>query len=558
MSTRHSWPSALYLIPDAVHGTAADASAATMGNKAWNLLRMAQAGLPVPPALVLGTHYARHRSAARQALCAHGLPALERLCGQVLGDARNPLLVSVRSGAPVSMPGMMETLLNVGLCDATLPGLLRQTGHPRLVWDAYRRLIATYGEVVEGLPPELFERELQQVCDGRDERMLDFVELRALTRLFLMRYADAAGQSFPQDPHEQLQRAVEAVFRSWDADKARAYRALNAIPDDLGTAVTIQRMVFGNAGGRSGAGVGFTRHPGTGEATPWIDFLSNAQGEDVVSGRRNAHGHESMAQLVPQAWSQLQGAAHALEHLMGDMQDFEFTVEDGHFFLLQARNGKRTPLAAARIALDLLDEGLITPAEALTRTKALTPQDLGTVCLAGANSTPARPLAEAASACPGVASGVIALDAAHATASAATGAPVVLVRPGAETGDIAALDASTGMLTVTGARTSHAAVVARQLGKVCLVGCTALHIDPEGRSFQLGDTVLHEGDWLTLDGNCGKVYAGRLDAVLVPDAALQARLAALRQASADTTATTTATITAPQSGATGKAPHTVA
>jgi len=282
------------------------ASAASMGFKAWNLLRMAQRGLPVPAAFVIGTRYcaesATPQGPAGAGLWQAGLQALEASTGQVLGDARRPLLLSVRSGAPVSMPGMMDTLLNIGLCDATVPGLMRQTGNPGLVWDAYRRLVATYGEVVAGLPATCFDDAATALFPGRDERGLDFAELRSLTRRFLEVHAQAAGQPFPQNPADQLGAAIAAVFASWQSPKAREYRRLNRIAADIGTAVTVQCMVFGNAGGQSGAGVGFTRDPASGEPALWVDFLFNAQGEDVVSGRRSANGHVELAAVLPDAW----------------------------------------------------------------------------------------------------------------------------------------------------------------------------------------------------------------------------------------------------------------
>jgi len=428
------------------------------------------------------------------------------------------------------MPGMMETLLNIGLCEQTLPGLLRQTGNPRLVWDAYRRLIASYGEVVAGLPGSLFEEELKQVTQGLDERGLDFSELRDLTRRFLSLYQQHAGKPFPQDVTEQLWGAVRAVFASWDAEKAQAYRKLNHIDAAMGTAVMIQAMVFGNSGGHSGAGVGFTRDPTTGEPRLWVDFLANAQGEDVVSGRRNAHGHQAMASLAPQAWRRLEESTRMLEREFQDMQDFEFTVQDGVFHMLQTRSGKRTPLAAARIALDLRDEGVIDCATALERTADLREEDLATVkiVLKGAPGSRANPLASAMSACPGVVSGEIALDEERAAARALAGVAVVLVRQDAETNDIAALESSVGLLTQRGARTSHAAVVARQLGKVCLVGCENLRIDSRSRTVRLGEALLGEGDVITLDGNDGQVYPGAVESVRVPDEALLGRLRALR------------------------------
>ncbi|MEJ5897195.1 PEP/pyruvate-binding domain-containing protein [Aquabacterium sp. G14] len=508
------------------------ASAQTMGFKAWNLLRMADIGLPVPPAFVLPTSAchddASRRCAALPTTWEAGLQALQTRCGLKLGDARRPLLLSVRSGAPVSMPGMMETLLNIGLCDATVPGLIRQTGNPRLVWDAYRRLVATYGEVVRGLPAEPFERDTQQLTASRDERDLDFAELRALTRSHLQRYQALSGRPFPQDPGQQLSDAIGAVLASWQSDKAVAYRHANHLPDDLGTAVTVQAMVFGNAGGRSGAGVGFTRDPATGEPRLWVDFLFNAQGEDVVSGRRSAHGHDELAQVLPEAWQALQDACRQLETTLGDMQDFEFTVQDGQLYMLQTRHGKRTPQAAARIALDMLDEGLIDPDEARRRTATLQADSLCTLRVVAEDGQALTPVAQAASACTGVAIGEIALDAEHAQARHAAGIPVILVRRDADTGDIATLDHAQGLLTARGARTSHAAVVARHMGKVCLVGCTELELDEANRSLRLAGHTLQEGDTLTLDGNEGAIYLGAAHTVLDTPTELLHRLASLR------------------------------
>lgn len=510
------------------------ASAQSMGFKAWNLLRMAQLALPVPAAFVIGTHYcadpAARAGVSGADLWRAGLRALERSTGQFLGDTRRPLLLSVRSGAPVSMPGMMDTLLNIGLCDVTVGGLMRQTGNPRLVWDAYRRLVATYGEVVGGLPATSFDEAANARFGGRDERELDFADLRSLTQGFLEVYSKGAGRPFPQDPAEQLGGAIEAVFASWQSPRAREYRRLNRIADAIGTAVTVQCMVFGNAGGQSGAGVGFTRDPASGEAALWVDFLFNAQGEDVVSGRRSAHGHDELATVLPEVWHELRAAARQLEHAFGDMQDFEFTVQDGRLFMLQTRSGKRTSRAAARIALDMLDEGLIGPALALERTAGLDRQALASPRVVAQDGTALpTPLGRAASASSGVAVGEVALDEARVLARREARVPVVLVRRDAQTSDIAALESATGLLTQRGARTSHAAVVARQLGKVCLVGCTELLIDETARTIQIGDTTLHEGEPITLDGNEGVFYAGAARVEIDYPEELLARLDALRQ-----------------------------
>jgi len=424
---------------------------------------------------------------------------------------------------------MMETILNVGLCDATVGGLLRQTGNPRLIWDAYRRLVATYAEVVAGLPARLFDEPCALLVGARDERDLDFAELRELTRRFLAIYAKAAGVPFPQEPSAQLAGAIQAVFASWQSGKACEYRRLNRIPDAIGTAVTVQRMVFGNAGGQSGAGVGFTRDPTAGEPALWVDFLFNAQGEDVVSGRRNAHGHEELSAVLPAVWQALRDAARQLEHAFGDMQDFEFTVQDGGLYMLQTRNGKRTPRAAARIALDMLDEGLITADVARERTAGLDRESLAMPRVVTKDGVASLPLARAITASSGVAIGEIALDQARAAARHGAGAPTVLVRRDAETSDISALEFSTGLLTQRGARTSHAAVVARQLGKVCLVGCAELQIDEVARTVTIGRTTLHEGEVLTLDGNDGTLYAGSAQTRIEYPTELLSRLASLRQ-----------------------------
>jgi pyruvate,orthophosphate dikinase len=530
------WPDEVYLIGSklAPRGTPdqAPASAETVGFKAFNLLRMADLGLPVPPAFVLGTHYCRDAQARETATSSvvwgPGLKELERATGQRFGDVRLPLLISVRSGAPVSMPGMMDTLLNVGLCNTTVAGLLRQTGNPRLVWDTYRRLVASYGELVAGVSSEIFETEYAAFAGTRDEHGLDFAELRELTHRCLATYERAVGQPFPQDPQIQLAGAIGAVLGSWQSPRACAYRSQCGISAAIGTAVTVQAMVFGNAGGRSGAGVGFTRNPVSGEPTLWVDFLFNAQGEDVVSGRRSARGHEELAHTMPTVWEALRDAAAQLERAFGDMQDLEFTVQDTRLYILQTRSGKRTPQAAARIALDLLDEEVISADLARERTAALMPAALVRMHIAATGDKPLTPLAHAASASNGVAVGEIVLDEARARTRHAAGASVVLVRRDAETDDIAALEVAAGLLTQRGARTSHAAVVARQLGKVCLVGCTALRLDESARTLQIGDAVMHEGDEVTLDGNDGAIYAGAARIVVEPLTDLRTRLERLR------------------------------
>lgn len=519
------WPAHLYLIGDPEHPVPANADVHKMGNKAHNLARMSRLGLNVPEALVLGTAHARHPDKAMPDLLQHGLPALERLVGRRLGDARNPLLLSVRSGAAVSMPGMMETILNIGLCDDTVSGLIRQTGHPRMVWDSYRRLVACYGEVVQGISMDRFDQLLGELAQGTDEALLDFADMRELTRRSLLAYQDACGQRFPQVPLDQLRGAVRAVFESWHAEKARAYREMNHIDHDLGTAVTIQRMVFGNSGLHSGSGVGFTRNPTTGVRETWVDFLPNAQGEDVVAGRRAVLGADALAQWMPDVWRQLQEETTQLEAAQHDMQDFEFTIESGTLFFLQTRDGKRNKQAAARIALDLLDEQVIDAATARARLQGIDVADLHEQRLAdlSRSDAPAQALAAAVSASPGIASGVLALTPERAIEWAQAGRDVILVRKDAETSDVAALQASRGLLTQRGARTSHAAVVARQLDKVCLVGCDGLVFDPAGGGVRLGGTLVAEGDAITLDGHRGQVFLGEVQVTRVPDVELQAR-----------------------------------
>ncbi len=491
-----------------------------VGNKAWNLMRMAEAGLPVPAAFVLPTTWSgRSRTpgagvtALRGALT-KGIARLEVATGLAFGSPRKPLLVSVRSGAAISMPGMMETVLDVGVNDETVDGLVRLTGNPRLAWDSYRRLIQGFAEVVQELPTGPFDALIQEAlaAEGEEsERMLDHRALRQLTRAMLGRFQEMAGMPFPQAPADQLARATDAVFRSWDAPKAAEYRLLNHIDDDIGTAVTVQTMVFGNAGGTSGAGVGFTRNPATGENALYLDFQLNGQGEDVVSGRVALHDASLLGATLPAIWEELQAIRPQLEVMFGDVQDFEFTVQEERLYLLQTRSAKRTPWAALKIAVDLVAQGLIKPGEALQQLEGI---DLEKVALGHLSGTQNAPLAHAIVAGTGVAAGKIAFDTSAAKRFADNGDPAILIRRETMTSDIAGMANAAGILTSLGGRTSHAAVVARQLGKVCLVGCTDLSIDPQGRSCRIGQSTFTEGDWLTLDGNAGVVYGGRLEIVL--------------------------------------------
>jgi pyruvate, orthophosphate dikinase len=506
-------PSLCFILPDAELPAG---GVVAVGNKAFNLMRLARAGLPVPPGFVLATSWCRARrrgdadgNALRAALRT-GIARLEATTGLGFGSQRRPLLVSVRSGAAVSMPGMMETVLDVGLTPHTPEALMRLTGNPRLAWDCYRRLVEGYAETVAALPPAPFDalrREAVGAAGVDNERELDHRASRRLTQAMLETYAEMAGGSFPADPMAQLEAAVEAVMRSWDAPKAVAYRRMQGLDDEGGTAVTIQAMVFGNAGSASGAGVGFTRDPATGANTLYVDFCFNGQGEEVVAGRHSVTDASQMSRMLPDVDRELEAVRARLETLFRDAQDFEFTVQDGRLFLLQCRNAQRTPLAALRIAMEMADEGLITPSEALARVAGI---DLVSLRICRfAEPLPAK-LAEAVVAGLGVASGPIALDPEAAQRFAASGTPAVLVRAQTLTSDIAGVTCSAGLLTTTGSRTSHAAVVARHLNKVCLVACAALEVDLRARVCCIGGTRLAEGAPISLDGNTGAIYAGAL------------------------------------------------
>lgn len=487
-----------------------------MGSKAFSLGRMAQLGIPVPAAFVLGTGCCREYlaaggtlSAATHAQIRSCTRQLEESCGLGLGSPRRPLLLSVRSGAPVSMPGMLDTVLNVGLCDSTLPGLLRLTGNPRLAWDSYRRLVQSFAEVVRRTDPEPFLAVARdELRRGGAQRLggLDFRGLRAIATRFLDVYAEAVGEPFPQSPDEQLDAAVAAVFDSWQAERAVAYRRANGIADDPGTAVTVQRMVFGNSGGNSGAGVAFTRDPATGENRLYLDFAFNAQGEDVVSGRTALEHGSDLALRLPAVHRQLLVLGQQLEQEFRDVQEFEFTVQDGRLYVLQTREAKRTPLAALRIAVEQLEAGLLAPDEAGRSLAGLDLDALEIVRVAGGGGE--APLARGTAASIGVASGRIAMRPERAVELAREGWPVLLVRDDIATADIVAIHAAAGILTARGGRTSHAAVIARQLGKACIVGCPELHIDPGGHSCTLGGRRILEGEVLCLDANTGAVYAG--------------------------------------------------
>lgn len=489
-----------------------------IGFKAHNLWRMARAGLPVPPAFVLTTDACRAFRAAGgrlpeglDTLIGAQLGRLESTTGRSFGGTRRPLIVSVRSGAPVSMPGMLETVLDVGLNDVTVRALIRQRGNPRLAWDCYRRFVVSYAQTVAGHELAPFARLANAIClrEGvTSTRELDALALRELQQQSQDTYHALTGSRVPQDPREQLLAAIAAVFRSWSSAKAQEYRRLSGIDENLGTAATVQVMVFGNAGGASGSGVGFTRNPATGEHELYVDFLFNAQGEDVVSGRYSLSGAAQIDAMLPAVGATLREIADRLERVFGDMQEFEFTVEEGELQLLQMRTGQRTGWAACRIAFDLVTEGLMDPDTALQRLQGLKLDQVMRLRVAPHEGQ--SPVARATPASLGVATGAIALDSEAAKRMTAAGTPCLLVRNDTSTDDIAGLAVCAGVLTAAGGRTAHAAVVARQLDKVCLVDCRTLTIDLEHRRIRLGENNFDEGDVLTLDGEAGDVYAGQV------------------------------------------------
>lgn len=501
------------------NGSRPKSGADEVGNKAWNLMRIAGAGVCVPAGFVLPVCWCRaYRAgqldnAALTETLAAGIAMLESAAHLQYGSCHRPLLVSVRSGAAVSMPGMMDTVLNIGANPTTVEGLIGLTGNPHLAWDCYRRLLQGYAEVVLGLARGPFEELLLNALAGADaeaESELDFRTLRTLTRDLIDRVHQESGAHVPEDPYTQLSKAVLAVFRSWDAPKAMLYRKLNGISDDLGTAVMVERMVFGNAGGASGSGIGFTRNPATGDRELYLDFQFNAQGEDVVGGRHAGRDTERLKRQLPATWKQLEFTAQTLETLFRDAQDFEFTVESGGLYILQSRDAKRTPWAALHIATDLVKEGFLSPAEALARLGGI---DLASVSRTRLATRNQQPLTYAQVASMGVATGQIALDTEMAKTLTAAGKAAILVRRDAATSDIEGISAAVGILTAMGGRTSHAAVVARQLGKVCLVGCRELTVDMDLRMCRVGDRTLRETDSISLDANTGAIYAGSVEAI---------------------------------------------
>jgi pyruvate, orthophosphate dikinase len=483
-----------------------------LGGKGANLCEMTRLGLPVPPGFIVSTDACRaYLSTGVEppelgAQIAEHLHLLEGRTGQRLGDRDDPLLLSVRSGAKFSMPGMMETVLNVGLTDTTIAGLIRHSGDERFAWDAYRRLIGMFGRTVYGIPDELFGHALdaaKREAGVTSDLGLSTVDLHRLVDVYKKIFAEHTGRDFPQAPHEQLQLAVRAVFESWNSERARVYRRQERIPADLGTAVTVMAMVFGNLGAGSGTGVAFTRDPATGARGVYGDYLANAQGEDVVAGIRNTLPLQELEHLDHRSFTQLMTIMDRLEHHYRDLCDIEFTIERGKLWMLQTRVGKRTAAAAFIIAGQLVDEGVIDADEALRR---VTGEQLMRLMFPAFDlSHVDSPVATGLPASPGAAVGRAVFDAHRA---AADPGPTILVRRETNPDDLPGIVAAQGILTSRGGKTSHAAVVARGLGKTCVCGAEALEVGPD--SAAVGDIVIREGDVISIDGTTGNVYLGEL------------------------------------------------
>lgn len=511
--------------------------AGVVGNKAANLARIDRLGLRVPAAIALSTAASRSvangttsADALREAIV-QGIARLEQATSLRFGS-NDPLLLSVRSSPPVSMPGMLETVLDVGLTEEGVNGLIRRTGNPWLAWDAYRRLIRSFATVVYRLPAAPFDRLAQEIfarAGARSLQELDPLSLRDLARRSRKLLDSISPVPLPRDAVNQVVAAVRAVFASWQSDKALQYRRLIGVDDDAGMGVLIQAMVFGDSGPRSGTGVGFTRNPATGQDALYVDFAFNAQGEDIVSGRYPVTESSVLPDVLPHVWSGLLAAKSLLEGEFRDMQEFEFTVDEGQLYFLQTRTGKRTTRAAIQIACDLVHDGVIDKATALARVGEHNLGSLVTTTLRPRSSD--APLASAIPASVGVAIGHVVFDAQRACALAADGRPVILARPELNTDDFSGLAVAAGIVTTFGGRTSHAAVLARQWGKVCLVGCSDLRIVEGAREARIGARRLREGDLITLDGETGLIYADSIPIVTEAPADVLAMVDSWRQAS---------------------------
>ncbi|NLT54225.1 MAG: pyruvate, phosphate dikinase [Actinomycetales bacterium] len=498
-----------------------------LGGKGANLAEMTNLGLPVPPGFTITTDACRYYLANNEepttlaAEIDEHLTHIEAALGRKLGDADNPLLLSVRSGAKFSMPGMMETVLNIGLNDVTVQRIAASSGDPRFAWDSYRRLVQMFGRTVLGIDADLFEHQLDAAKSAKGTKSdldLDASDLEKLVDVFKGIVQDEAGIAFPQDARQQLGMAVTAVFNSWNTDRARLYRRQEKIADDLGTAVNVMAMVFGNLGDDSGTGVAFTRDPASGRTGEYGDYLQKAQGEDVVAGIRNTLSLDEMKEIDPASHAELIRIMGVLEHHYTDLCDIEFTVEHGKLWMLQTRIGKRTAAAAFRIASQLVDEGLITLDEAVTR---VTGAQLAMLMFPQFDTKATRQLiAKGMAASPGAAVGKAVFDSATAEEWAARGEQVILVRRETNPDDLGGMVASQGILTSRGGKTSHAAVVARGMGRTCVVGCEALDVDGKARRVTTSDGVsFAEGDVVSIDGTTGEVFLGEVP--VVPSAVAQ-------------------------------------
>jgi pyruvate,orthophosphate dikinase len=497
-----------------------------LGGKGAGLAEMTNAGLPVPPGFTITTEACRAFYASGQKFppgmwdqSLEALHKVEQETGKRLGDPDNPLLVSVRSGAKFSMPGMMDTILNLGLNDQTLQGLIKLTGNDRFAYDAYRRFIQLFGRIVMGVEAEVFDNLLDKMKEQKGVQLdtdLDANDLRTLVDQFKAAVKHETGQDFPDDPYEQLRMAIQAVFRSWNSPRANAYRNAQGIPHDLGTAVNVVMMVFGNMGNDSGTGVAFTRNPATGEGKLFGEYLVNAQGEDVVAGIRTPQKIAQLEEEMPDLYNQFEDIGKRLERHYRDMQDLEFTIERGKLYMLQTRSGKRTAAAAFKIAVEMVNEGLITKEEALQRVEPEHVVQLLLPRFDEADKDKARKagrlLAVGLNAAPGAAVGQAVFHADRAEQLGKAGTPVILVREETNPEDVHGMIAARGVLTARGGATSHAAVVARQFGKVCVAGAEkgGLHVDDAAGFFTAGSQTIREGDTISIDGSTGEVFAGAI------------------------------------------------
>ena len=494
-----------------------------LGGKGANLAEMTNIGLPVPQGFTISTEACtkyyedgRKINADIQAEIMEYVDKLEAITGKKFGDLENPLLVSVRSGARASMPGMMDTILNLGLNEDVVGVMAAKSGNPRWAWDCYRRFIQMYSDVVMEVGKKYFEALIDQMKERKGVKQdveLTAEDLKELAGQFKAEYKSKLGVDFPTDPKEQLMGAIQAVFRSWDNPRANVYRRENDIPYSWGTAVNVQSMAFGNMGDDCGTGVAFTRNPATGEKKLFGEFLTNAQGEDVVAGVRTPMPISEMAEKFPEAFAQFTNVCQILENHYHDMQDMEFTVENGKLYMLQTRNGKRTAPAALKIACDLVDEGQISEKQAVAMIEPRTLDTLLHPQFDAAALKKAQPVGRALAASPGAACGKIVFTAEDAKTWADRGEKVVLVRLETSPEDIEGMMSAQGILTVRGGMTSHAAVVARGMGRCCVSGCTEIKMDEENKTFVLAGKTYHEGDWLSLDGSTGCIYDGQIPTV---------------------------------------------